>query len=195
MEKAIRERAARGEYDRITDGADLARSLTEHLQAFSRDKHLRVNFSPEPLEAGFGAGGPIVVRRAPGGGRPLRGLAGDGGAGIEEVGRLGGNVGLLEMSLFERLPLVADKVTEAINRLADTDALIIDLRGNRGGESGTVRLLMSYFFDRPVHVNSYRGSNGFAINFIHLPEQQAGGAMLQTPSWFAIISSTEAPGP
>lgn len=104
MEKAIRERAARGEYDRITDASEFARTLTEHLQAVSRDKHLRVNFSPEPLPEGFGTGGAVVIRRAPGDGstpaagggpvvirrgagegRTLRGLAADGKAGIEKV--------------------------------------------------------------------------------------------------------------
>ena len=177
MEKAIRERVGRKEYDRITDAAEFARTLTEHLQVVSRDKHLRVHFSPERLEEGFGAGGPVVIRRTPGDGTPphagapggpmiirrepggaggnLRGLATDGKAGLEKVERLEGNVGLLEFSLFERPPLVGDKISEAMNKLSDTDALIIDLRNNRGGASGTIRLLMSYFFDKPVHINDY----------------------------------------
>jgi hypothetical protein len=176
MEKAIRERAARGEYEQITDGQEFARKLTEHLQAVSRDKHLRVNFSAEPLPEGTdmggpvrirrtpgdgatppagAGGGPVVVRRGPGGGGNVRGLSGDGNAGIEKVERLEGNVGLLEFSLFESLSRVGDKISEAMNRLADTDALIIDLRGNRGGASGTIRLLMSYFFDKPTHLNDY----------------------------------------
>ncbi|HYG11930.1 MAG TPA: S41 family peptidase [Pyrinomonadaceae bacterium] len=177
MEQAIRERAAKREYEEITSARQLAQTLTEHLQAVSRDKHLRVYFSPEPLPEGMGTGRPVVIRRELGdaatqpppagagngsavvrrgaGGGNIRGLSGNPNAGIEKVERLEGNIGLLEFSLFERLPLAADKVSEAMNKLADTDALIIDLRGNGGGASGTIRFLMSYFFDKPVHLNDY----------------------------------------
>ena len=176
MEKAVGERAARGEYDRITDAPEFARILTEHLQAVSRDKHLVVHFSAEPLPEGMGTRGgiarrapdggaapapsgaevdPVRISRGAGEGATLRGLARDEKAGIERVERLEGNVGLIEFSVFERLMLVADKMTEAMNKVADTDALIIDLRENKGGGSGTIRLLLSYFFDKPVHVNDY----------------------------------------
>jgi hypothetical protein len=154
MEQAIRERAAKKEYEGITSAKTLARTLTEHLQAVSRDKHLRVNYSHEPIPEGTMTGRPVVVRRAPDGSN-VRGLSDEPNAGIEKVERLEGNIGLLEFSRFERLPLAADKVSEAMNKLADTDALIIDVRANGGGASETIRLLMSYFFDKPVHINDY----------------------------------------
>ncbi|HEX8130757.1 MAG TPA: S41 family peptidase [Pyrinomonadaceae bacterium] len=179
MEQAIRERLAKKEYEGITSAKQLAQTLTEHLQAVSRDKHLRVRFSHEALPEGMGTGRPVVIRRAPGdgtttppaagaggdgspriirggrGGGDMRGLSSNPNAGIEKVERLEGNIGLLEISVFERLPLATDKVSEAMNKLADTDALIIDLRANGGGASGTIRYLMSYFFDKPVHINDY----------------------------------------
>ena len=154
MEQAIRERMAKKEYDEVTSAKALAQTLTEHLQAVSRDKHLRVRYSHEPLPEGTMADRPVVVRGGTGGAN-IRGLSDDPNAGLEKVERLEGNVGLLEFSRFERLPLAADKVSEAMNKLADTDALIIDLRRNGGGASGTIRLLMSYFFDKPVHINDY----------------------------------------
>jgi hypothetical protein len=42
MALAVRGRARRGEYDRITGAIALADRLTQDLQAVSRDKHLRV---------------------------------------------------------------------------------------------------------------------------------------------------------
>src|SRR2546422_7601440 len=48
MERAIRDRVRRGEYERITSAQTLADSLTAHLQAVSQDRHLRVRYSDEP---------------------------------------------------------------------------------------------------------------------------------------------------
>src|SRR5262245_45932563 len=47
MAAAIRERAARHEYDTIEGSRDFADALTSHLQAVSKDKHLRVLFNAE----------------------------------------------------------------------------------------------------------------------------------------------------
>jgi C-terminal processing protease CtpA/Prc len=40
-----------------------------------------------------------------------------------------------------------------MNFLADSDALILDLRDNHGGMSGMVTLIASYLFDEPTHLN------------------------------------------
>src|SRR5258708_5058309 len=49
MEAAIQKRLQSGEYDGITSADKLAKTLTEHLQAVSHDKHLRVRYSYEAL--------------------------------------------------------------------------------------------------------------------------------------------------
>lgn len=43
----------------------------------------------------------------------------------------------------------------ALNFLANADALIIDLRSNGGGSPSMIQLITSYFFDKPVHLNSF----------------------------------------
>src|SRR5256885_2783051 len=73
MERAIRDRVRRGEYERITSAQALADSITAHLQAVSKDRHLRVSYShdpPPPLEARQGAT-PGVEARARACGRPV----------------------------------------------------------------------------------------------------------------------------
>jgi C-terminal processing protease CtpA/Prc len=52
------------------------------------------------------------------------------------------------MSGFPPPDLVAEKYAAAMDRLADTDGLIVDLRENHGGDPQTVALLISYFVDR-----------------------------------------------
>ncbi|MCA1629020.1 MAG: hypothetical protein LC774_01350, partial [Acidobacteria bacterium] len=49
VEKSLRERAGRGEYEQITSAQKFAETLTEHLQSVSKDKHLRVRYSSQPI--------------------------------------------------------------------------------------------------------------------------------------------------
>jgi C-terminal processing protease CtpA/Prc len=76
-----------------------------------------------------------------------------GNMGLEKVETLEGNLGLLEFSYFDASPEAGKKISDAMNRLADTDALVIDLRRCRGGASNAITLLMSYFFDKSVHLS------------------------------------------
>ncbi len=144
MEQAIRARAARKEYDSLTDAEAFARALTEHLQEVSRDKHLRVlNTS--------GGGANFATRLDP---ELNRLLSAKRNYGFEKIERLGGNVGYLDLRGFEDPGAARDTVTAAMAFLTNTDALIFDLRQNGGGTPHMVALLSSYLFDKPVHLNS-----------------------------------------
>ncbi|MDQ1590364.1 MAG: hypothetical protein QOG71_991 [Pyrinomonadaceae bacterium] len=168
MEQAVRERVAKKEYEGITSARQLAQTLTDHLQAVSRDKHLRVNYRAAVLDEGD-IPGARIIRRVPGGGegggsspaggapvvRRVLGGAGEasGNLGLEKVETLEGNLGYMDFSMFDPSEEANAKVSEAMNRLSETDALIIDLRRCRGGARNTITLLMSYFFDKSVHLS------------------------------------------
>lgn len=152
MEAALRARQRRGEYDGISGGRALAALLTEHLQAVSRDKHLRVQFSPRPLpvERPDAEPTPEIRQRMATKMRHIN-------FGFEKVERLEGNVGYLELRGFAPAEAegAEDAVAAAMDFLSRTDALIVDLRRNGGGDPGMVRLLSSYLFGaEPVHLNS-----------------------------------------
>lgn len=76
---------------------------------------------------------------------------------------LEGNIGYLNVVGFGPVEEIGPTCSAAMAYLAHTDALIIDLRANGGGEPAAVQYLASYFFDgkAPVHLNSIynRGSN------------------------------------
>jgi retinol-binding protein 3 len=147
MSDAVRERLAKGEYDAVTGAREFADKLTADLQAVSRDKHLRVRLA--------GAGRGI---RMMGGGGP-GGENGDGG--FARVDHLPGNIGYIDLRLFHPPHVASDAAAAAMNRVADADALIIDLRKNGGGSPDMVALLVSYLVEpEPILVNTFFGRDG-----------------------------------
>jgi C-terminal processing protease CtpA/Prc len=72
------------------------------------------------------------------------------------VKRLGGDVGYLKVTGFPDAERGGPTVAAAMMFLTRTDALIIDLRRNRGGEPEMVDLLASYFFDESREVSVVR---------------------------------------
>jgi C-terminal processing protease CtpA/Prc len=73
--------------------------------------------------------------------------------GVEKVEHLGPGVGYLKMEAFAPPFLSADRIAGAMDKLADTDALIIDVRGGNGGHPAGVALLVSYFVDQRTRLN------------------------------------------
>lgn len=149
METAIRERMQNKEYDAITSAATLARTLTEHLQAVSRDKHLRVRYSAQPIPVREERKEPSAEER-----ESFRRFVTRVNHGFEKIERLRGNIGYMDFRGFFDPELGGETVAAAMNFLANTDALIIDLRQNGGGDPAMVALISSYLFgSEPVHLN------------------------------------------
>jgi C-terminal processing protease CtpA/Prc len=55
--------------------------------------------------------------------------------------------------MFADPDICGPTATAAMNFLASSDALIVDLRQNGGGEPAMVALICSYLFDQPTHLN------------------------------------------
>jgi hypothetical protein len=150
MAKAVRQRQADKEYTKVKTGQELAELLTKHLQEVSKDKHLRVMCSSQKLPKPPDGKGPTPEMK-----EKKRQMDRKRNAGYQKVERLGGNVGYLLLDGFSDAEAAAEPAAAAMNFLANTDALIIDLRRNGGGSPHGVALLCSYFFDeKPVHLNS-----------------------------------------
>ncbi|MFN0087438.1 MAG: serine hydrolase [Blastocatellia bacterium] len=148
MEQAIRERAARGEYDAITDPAAFARALGDHLLEICKDKHLRVVFRPEGIPPRNENGEPSPEERE----RERAQMAAR-NFGFEKLERLSGNIGYIDLRNFLPAEFGGETVAAAMTFLAGTDALIFDLRQNGGGSPGMVALISSYLFDKRTHLN------------------------------------------
>jgi hypothetical protein len=129
-------------YAGATDSKAFAKALTEDLRTLGKDKHFTVVYQPGK-NSGPGGGGP-------GGMDPAK-LS----FGIDRVQRLPGNIGYLELRAFMGGKQVEEAISDAMNILRGTDAMIVDLRRNGGGEPATVAWLMSHFFaaDDKRHLN------------------------------------------
>lgn len=82
--------------------------------------------------------------------------------GFEKVARLDGNIGYIEYTGFPEGTKSAQQILDAtMNFVSNTNALIIDLRNNRGGDGKMVELFLSYFFDKKIKLNEvYTRFNG-----------------------------------
>jgi C-terminal processing protease CtpA/Prc len=149
METAIRDRVSKKEYDQITSAKEFATKLTSDLQAVSNDKHLRVRYSNRAIPERGPRREPTAAERE----QQKRELTWM-NHGFSKVERLPGNIGYLEFLNFMVEELGADTVAAAMNFINGTDALIIDMRNNGGGNPAMVALVCSYLFGtEPVHLN------------------------------------------
>jgi hypothetical protein len=152
LAQAIRAKRKSNAYKNIVSAPDLARVLTDDLRAIAHDKHLGVTFSVDPVPAGPAGGPPSAERMQQF--RKLNGM-------IPKVEILDGNVGYMRVNGVPPLEAARDAIAAAFAFLQNTDALIIDNRGNGGGDPNTVALYMSYLSEgKPYVVNTFHWRAG-----------------------------------
>jgi retinol-binding protein 3 len=154
MGDSLRVRLARKEYDRYTNGVTFAMRLDDDLAEVAHDKHLHVNYSARPLppEPSHPAGAPPPAPSPEDQAREREFLDGI-NCGFVRAEQLPGNVGYLKFNMFADTDMCAATATAAMNFVAGTRALIIDMRENGGGSPGMVAFVSSYLFDRRTHLN------------------------------------------
>jgi len=157
LQQELRQRLETDCYEDVLGAEQLAHTLTLQLQTLSRDRQLRLHYSPVPL--------PEIDPEAEPDPKDLadqRQLSQRRNFDINRVERLPGNVGYLELYGFEPPEFAGDTLVAAMTFLAHTDALILDLRHNRGGSPGLVTLLCSYLFPAypPLHLNDIYWRDG-----------------------------------
>ncbi|MGW1251767.1 S41 family peptidase [Streptomyces sp. NPDC002535] len=166
----LRRRLAEGAYD--VDGAEeLAGLVTADLQSVNGDRHLRLKHHAEPVSPEQGAATMEAMRRdfdTSLGGAPLVRLH-DGGIAVLELAPM----------LFP-LDWAAEPLGAALTLTSRAQALIVDLRANRGGDPDTVAFVCSYLLDRRTHLNSMHWRKGDrreqSWSLPHVPGARFGGS-------------------
>jgi len=169
---AIEAKLEAGEYDDL-DEVTLTERLTRDLQEITGDKHLRVVLGggpgpgphrervPETKEPEDHETRRLVMRR--------RGRLDN--FGIRQVERLDGNVGYLDVRRVAMPANAGPAIGAAMELVAGTYALILDLRQNHGGSPEGVVVWCSYLLDeRPTHLNDiFHADTGETRQFWALP--------------------------
>lgn len=127
MSDHLRRQLAHGAYDSAPDEKALAGELTVDLRKISNDKHLYARHSAEPLLSNEETLAPSAERLA-----QHHAMERKRNVGFERVEVLPGNIGYLSILYFGDPVIGAPRVAAAMSFLADTEALIVDLRRNPG---------------------------------------------------------------
>ncbi len=155
IQQSIQTRKNAGEYDQLASSRAFADTITTQMQRISHDKHLRLFYQNKPVQPS-GADEHVALEQY---GRQIN-------FGFGKPERLPGNIGYLRIDEFMPVELAQKTATNAITYLSETDALILDLRHNRGGEPAMVAYLASYFFGPDtVHLNDIVGQGGTIQSF------------------------------
>ena len=167
---AIGARLEAGEYDHL-DEITLTERLTRDLQEITGDRHLGVRLGggpgphrervPEPEEPRDHEARRLAMRQ--------RGRLDN--FGIRQVERLDGNVGYLDVRRVAMPANAGPAITAAMELVAGTYALLLDLRHNHGGSPEGVVVWCSYLLDeRPTHLNDiFHADTGETRQFWGLP--------------------------
>jgi hypothetical protein len=146
----LQARLEAGEYHGLEEGEFFALALTLHMQEINHDEHLWVRWHAEPLPEDEGQ---LLLNEAWQAERKLEAKLDN--YGFHKVERLAGNVGYLDVRYFHRPEWGGETAHAAMALLANTQALIIDLRQCTGGFPGMVALVLSYLFgEEPEHLSS-----------------------------------------
>ncbi|MYN41752.1 hypothetical protein GTP55_20545 [Duganella sp. FT109W] len=154
-EVVLRQHQRDGKYDAINDGKQLAKQLMEDIDDVIHDKHMLVDASARPVPPDDAMPPPPQTRAEWEKQVPPEALQRilASSLGVEKVDHLAPNIGYLQISGFGPVFLIADKFAAMMNKLANTDGLIIDLRHNGGGGGDSVALLISYLVDQRTRLD------------------------------------------
>ncbi len=169
----------------IADQRAFAATLTSELQDASHDKHIIVWYSDAPDTN-------RSVQISPRESEADRKFFSHIGYGFSAGIRLLGNVGYLSLGGFANMPEAKASLDAAMTLMAPTDALIIDLRENGGGDSDTVRYLLGYFFARPVEITGavVRRNGTFRTDRDFTPSNVGGRKYVGKPLYVLIGHQT-----
>jgi hypothetical protein len=138
MAAALERQQEAGRFDSLTDPNAFAAAVTRALRAVHHDVHLRIAF--DPAEA---ARMSDTSRREV---RDTRARDRKMNFQFREARILPGNIGYLEFHQFADTSQESRRtVRAAMQFVANTDALILDLRDNRGGSAAMAKEISGYF--------------------------------------------------
>jgi hypothetical protein len=147
IENSVRQHQRNGDYSAARDDKEFAALLTTHLQEITHDKHMVLKSQPNARSRR-----PAAFQSTP----SQRDAERRDNYGLNKLEVLPGNVGYIDVAYFhDNVQLSGDTIAAAMGFLANSDALIIDLRNNHGGGEA-MQLMASYLMDGGVELMQLR---------------------------------------
>jgi hypothetical protein len=140
-----------GNDDGARNGEVFANLLTEQMKDAGHDRHLVMVYSHDRLPDRPLEPTPEVVARY------RKDLEQD-NCTFKKVEILPNNIGYLKLDAFPDLSICQSTAKAAMAAVNHVDAIIFDLRDNRGGYGNMVALIASYLFDHPEYIYDPRVS-------------------------------------
>lgn len=134
----------RGDYDAVPDPAAFAALMTQHMREVTSDRHLTFDYFQEPLPPSPAAQSAEVSPQ-------YREAMKQQNCTIEKVELLSHNIGYLKLNSFPDPEVCRVAAMAALTYVNHADAVIFDLRDNRGGSPEMVQLIGAYLFDHPEY--------------------------------------------
>lgn len=144
-----------GAYRAAKDLDALSSMLTSDLRQPTGDKHLGVRYSVKPIPEDEN-----VPEPTPEMDRKFADYLRSTNYGIRKVETLPGNIGYIDLREFSATRFAKPALSAMMTLVADTDALIVDLRKNGGGDPYAVAWMQSYLFDARTHLNDMHWREG-----------------------------------
>ena len=174
--------AHRTAYLAVDDPTAFAAAVNADLYAVAHDKHLRIKYSAlaAPMYGSEQHGASLAHLMQS---QQILNY------GYAAAIRLAGNVGYLRMDEFGPMPQSKVAIDAAMAFLARTDALIIDVRANHGGDPDSLDYLMGYFYAKPVELTSILITQGGKRQlYKQFSEARVGGARYLARPLFVLTS-------
>ena len=144
----LRKNLADGDYDELTDPIKFVRRLYDDAQAINHDGHFDISASP-PLNPAVAeqqqTEDPAEVARRH---RYYRAM----NYGFNKVEIFPGGIGYVRFDQFAHGDDAYDAAAAAMNFVANSNAVIIDLRQNGGGSAAMIRFVCGYLFEEKEHL-------------------------------------------
>lgn len=144
MAEVLQAHEKNGEYDSITDSEAFAHLLTAQLREVSHDPSISLDYSVGPIPESPRPPSPDAQER-------YRRAMQQQNCTFEKVQILQGNIGYLKFNWFPEPSVCESTARSAMASLNNADAVIFDLRDNRGGDPDMVALIAAYLFDHPEY--------------------------------------------
>jgi hypothetical protein len=145
MDSMLKSNLAKDVYDNDSSLSDFTQSLSDDLRAFSNDLHIWIN--PIPKNRSYVLEGEKITQEQ----IFLKSLENFGWGKLEW---LPGAVGYIKIDKFEDIAYAGKIAEAALSFMANSQAIIIDLREHHGGQENMQQLVASYFFDEPTQLSS-----------------------------------------